>query len=139
MRSPLAALRALSGRIVIAIVLCALVMGAAVFRINGYIDDRIDEIPRVQLTTAAASGSSTNFLIIGSDTRSFVQSEEDKDAFTDPRSPTDGPARSDTMMVLHADGEASYVVSFPRDLWVNIPDLGNERRSTPRSTRARKP
>ena len=83
MRSPLAALRALSGRIVIAIVVCALVMGAAVFRINGFIDDRIDEIPRVQLTTAAASGSSTNFLIIGSDTRSFVQSEEDKDAFTD--------------------------------------------------------
>jgi LCP family protein required for cell wall assembly len=126
-RSPLAALRALSGRIVIAIVVCALVMGAAVFRINTYIDDRIDEIPRVQLTTASATGTATNFLIIGSDTRSFVQSEADKQAFTDSDTTADGPARSDTMMVLHADGDASYVVSFPRDLMVNVPTLGRQK------------
>ena len=120
-------MRALSGRIVIAIVLCALVMGAAVFRINSYIDDRIDQIPRVDVKVAPASSTATNFLIIGSDTRSFVQSEADKDAFTDSQVTADGPARSDTMMVLHADGDASYVVSFPRDLWVAIPGHGNER------------
>ncbi len=120
-------MRALSGRIVIAIVLCTLVMGAAVFRINSYIDDRIDEIPRVGLNVAPASSSATNFLIIGSDTRSFVQSEADKNAFTDADTTTDGPARSDTMMVLHADGDASYVVSFPRDLMVNVPGLGRQK------------
>jgi LCP family protein required for cell wall assembly len=119
--------RALSGRIVIAIVLCALVMGAAVFRINSYIDDRIDEIPRVQLDVVPATGSATNFLIIGSDTRSFVQSEADKEAFTDEDTTADGPARSDTMMVLHADGDASYVVSFPRDLMVDVPGLGRQK------------
>jgi LCP family protein required for cell wall assembly len=119
--------RALSGRIVIAFVLCALVMGAAVFRINSYIDDRIDEIPRVDLTVAPASSSATNFLIIGSDTRSFVESEADKEAFTDEDTTVDGPARSDTMMVLHADGDASYVVSFPRDLMVNVPGLGRQK------------
>ena len=91
MRSPLAALRALSGRIVIAFVVCALLMGAAVFRINSYIDDRIDEIPRVHLTTASASGTATNFLIIGSDSRSFVQSEADQEAFTDRDTTADGP------------------------------------------------
>ena len=53
-----------------------------------------------------------------------MQSEADKDAFTDDDTTADGPARSDTMMVLHADGDASYVVSFPRDLWVNVPNLG---------------
>jgi len=126
-RSPLAALRALSGRIVIAIVVCALVMGAAVFRINSYIDDRIDQIPRVDVTVAPASSTATNFLIIGSDTRSFVQSEGDKEAFTDADTTADGPARSDTMMVLHADGDASYVVSFPRDLMVNVPGLGRQK------------
>ena len=126
-RSPLAALRALSGRIVIAFVVCALLMGAAVFRINSYIDDRIDEIPRVQLTTASASGTATNFLIIGSDTRSFVQSEADQEAFTDRDTTADGPPRSDTMMVLHADGDASYVVSFPRDLMVDVPGLGRQK------------
>ncbi len=120
-------MRALSGRIVIAIVVCALVMGAAVFRINSYIDDRIDQIPRVDVTVAPASSSATNFLIIGSDTRSFVQSEADKQAFTDANTTADGPARSDTMMVLHADGNASYVVSFPRDLRVNVPGLGRQK------------
>jgi anionic cell wall polymer biosynthesis LytR-Cps2A-Psr (LCP) family protein len=126
-RSPLRAVRALSGRIVIAIVVCALVAGAAVFRINSYIDDRIDEIPRVQLNVAPRSGSAANFLIIGSDTRSFVANEQDKEAFTDNEVTADGPARSDTMMVLHADGDASYVVSFPRDLWVDVPGHGSER------------
>ena len=127
MRSPFAALRALSGRVVIAIVLCALVMGAAVFRINTYIDDRIAEIPRVQLNVASASSTATNFLIIGSDTRSFVESEADKEAFTNADTTADGPARSDTMMVLHADGDASYVVSFPRDLMVDVPGLGRQK------------
>ena len=120
-------MRALSGRIVIAIVLCALVMGAAVFRINSYIDDRIDQIPRVDVTVAPASSTATNFLIIGSDTRSFVKSQADKQAFTDANTTADGPARSDTMMVLHADGDASYVVSFPRDLMVNVPGLGRQK------------
>src|SRR6185312_4251670 len=31
------------------------------------------------------------------------------------------------MMVLHADGDASYVVSFPRDLMVNVPTLGSQK------------
>ena len=120
-------MRALSGRIVIAIVVCALVMGAAVFRINSYIDDRIDQIPRVDVNVAPASGTAVNFLIIGSDTRSFVKSQGDKQAFTDANTTTDGPARSDTMMVLHADGNSSYVVSFPRDLMVNVPGLGRQK------------
>src|SRR5204862_7411744 len=78
--SPLRGLRALSGRIVIAFVVCALLMGAAVFRVNTYINDRIDKIPRVQVTTAAATSSGTHLLMIGSDTRSFVQSEADEEA-----------------------------------------------------------
>jgi LCP family protein required for cell wall assembly len=125
--APLRAARAFSGRIVIAIVVCVLVMGAAIFRVNGYIDDEIDKIPRVSLTTAPESSTGTNFLIIGSDTRSFVQSEQDKQAFTDQNTTTDGPARSDTMMVLHADGDSSYIVSFPRDLMVNVPGLGRQK------------
>ncbi len=102
-------------------------MGLAVFQINNYIDDEVDSIPRLALTTTPASGSGTNFLIIGSDTRSFVQSEQDKEAFTNEDTTVDGPARSDTMMVLHADGRDSYAVSFPRDLMVNVPTLGRQK------------
>jgi LCP family protein required for cell wall assembly len=126
-RSPLRALRALSGRIVIAIVVCVAVMVVAVFQVNRYIDDEVAKIPRVSVQTAPASSTGTNFLIIGSDTRSFVQSEQDKAAFTDPNTTADGPARSDTMMVLHADGKNSYAVSFPRDLYVNVPGLGKQK------------
>lgn len=120
-------MRALSGRLVIALVVCALVMGAAVFRVNAYIDDEIDKIPRKALVTAPPSDNGTNFLIIGSDTRSFVETEADREAFTDEDTTPDGPARSDTMMVLHADGEQSYVVSFPRDLMVDVPTLGRQK------------
>jgi len=97
-------------------------MGAVVVGTNRYIDREIDKIPRVEVATVPATGSGTNFLIIGSDTRSFVSNQAEEQAFGSVA--TDGPARSDTMMVLHADGEHSYVVSFPRDLWVPIPGRG---------------
>jgi LCP family protein required for cell wall assembly len=126
-RSPLSALRALSGRIVIAVVVCAAVTGVAVFQVNRYIDDEVAKIPHVSVQTAPATGSWTNFLIVGSDTRSFVQSQADRQAFTNQDTTTDGPARSDTMMVLHADGKNSYAVSFPRDLYVDVPGLGKQK------------
>jgi LCP family protein required for cell wall assembly len=119
-------LRAFSGRILIALLVCVVVMALAVFQANRYIDDEVAKIPRVQLTTATpASSTGQNFLIIGSDTRAFVKNQAQRDAFTDSTTTTDGPARSDTMMILHADGDRSYAVSFPRDLWVNIPGRGN--------------
>ena len=48
----------------------------------------------------------------------------DYEAFSD-KDTDSSPPRSDTMMVLHADGDQSFAVSFPRDLWVNIPGVGN--------------
>ncbi len=119
-------MRAFSGRILVAVLVCALVMTAAVYRANQYIDDEVAKIPRLALTTATeASATGQNFLIVGSDSRSFVKNEGQADAFTDSTTTVDGPARSDTMMVLHADGANSYAVSFPRDLWVNIPGRGD--------------
>jgi LCP family protein required for cell wall assembly len=99
---------------------------AAVIGANRYIDGRVAMIPRVQINTAqAASVSGTNFLIIGSDTRAFVANAADAQAFGDPTSQSG--QRSDAMMVLHAHGRNSYAVSFPRDLWVNIPGHGEEK------------
>ena len=70
----------------------------------------------------AVGDTGVNYLIVGSDSRAFVESGTDEQAFGDL---TDtGPPRSDTLMVLHADGDASYAVSFPRDLWVTIPGKG---------------
>jgi LCP family protein required for cell wall assembly len=125
-RSPLAALRALSGRIVIAVVLCFAVVTAGVAAVNRYIDQEIDKIPKVDVTTdPVVDGHGVNYLIVGSDSRAFVEGGTDAQAFGD-ESKT-GPPRSDTLMVLHADGDASYVVSFPRDLWVTVPGKGKEK------------
>ncbi|MEX1006424.1 MAG: LCP family protein [Acidimicrobiia bacterium] len=118
-----AATRALSLRIALAIVLCAVFVGGSVVMVNRYIDDQIDNIPRVALTTAPVGANGMNFLIIGSDSRSFVDNAIDYGAFSD-KDTQNSPPRSDTMMVLHANGNNSYAVSFPRDLWVNIPGKG---------------
>ena len=121
--APFAWLRGFSGRILIAVLVCALVTVFAIYRANRYIDDEVAKIPRVQLTTAApASSSAENFLIIGSDT-SRVRVEPGAGQRVRQCAVASGQ-RSDTMMVLHADGPRSYAVSFPRDLWVNIPDHG---------------
>ena len=133
----MAALRALCGRIGIAIVVCVAVIVGAVYEVNRYIDARVREIKRIAVVTAPLSGHGMNFLIVGSDSRDFVTSKEEAEAFTDSNTTITGPARSDTMMVLHANGNKSYAVSFPRDLWVNIPGRGI-RRSTPRSTTVRR-
>lgn len=53
-----------------------------------------------------------NYLLLGSDSR-------------DP-SNADGDGRSDTIMVAHldADRQNAYLISFPRDMWVEIPGHG---------------
>ncbi len=123
----MAALRALCGRIGIAVVACVAVTVGAVYEVNHYIDQRVSEIKRVAVVTAPPSGHGMNFLIVGSDSRDFVRSKQEAQAFTDATTTVGGPARSDTMMVLHADGNRSYAVSFPRDLWVDIPGRGQSK------------
>ncbi len=121
-----ASLRALFGRVGLALVLCAAVVVAGVVAVNRFIDDKVDEIPRIALTTTPvlSTASGMNFLIVGSDSRSFVDEESEFNAYSDAET-QNAPPRSDSMMVLHADGDRSYAVSFPRDLWVDIPGQGS--------------
>ncbi len=112
----------LLGRVAIAGVLSGALAVGGVVAVNHYIDARLDDIHRVTLTTAPPGPNGANFLIVGSDSRAFVSDAEDRAAFG-TESDT-GPARSDTLMVLHAQGVHSFVVSFPRDLWVDLPGRG---------------
>ena len=70
-------------------------------------------------------GEPANFLIIGSDTRAFIDNETDEEHFGDPTEQTG--QRSDTIMIAHIDPdtETGLLVSFPRDLWVDIPGKGS--------------
>ncbi len=63
------------------------------------------------------SGSGTNYLIVGSDSREGMSDEEKKDLHTGS---ADGK-RTDSMMILHVGDNGNTMVSLPRDSWVTIP------------------
>jgi LCP family protein required for cell wall assembly len=113
------------GRLVIAVLIASACMTSAVALVDRGITDKVTEIPRVVgLTLAPSPPGGANYLIIGSDTRAFVDNENDALQFGDPnRDPDVEGQRSDTLMVAHVEPSAqrTFVVSFPRDLMVNVP------------------
>jgi LCP family protein required for cell wall assembly len=119
------AVRNFAGRMVIALCLATTCMVGAVLAVNYVIDAKLSHVSRVGLRTAHTSGGPENFLVVGSDTRAFtngngqLQSQFGNEA-------QNGGQRSDTMMVVRIDPSQSktLVVSFPRDLWVQVPGIG---------------
>jgi polyisoprenyl-teichoic acid--peptidoglycan teichoic acid transferase len=114
-------LRAFAGRYLIALVLAIVLTGTAVATVDREITQRVDDIKRVELVVAAPPPQGANYLIIGSDTREFVSNEIDVEAF----GPNEGGKNSDTLMVAHVEpgSQRTLVVSFPRDLLVDVPGL----------------
>jgi LCP family protein required for cell wall assembly len=95
--------------------------------VNRTINDKIESIPRIDLRTATPPPEGGNYLLIGSDSRQDLTSALDRQAFGDPTQDQSLEGqRSDTIMVVHIEPRAqkTLVVSFPRDLWVNIPGHG---------------
>jgi LCP family protein required for cell wall assembly len=90
--------------------------------------------------TPSASGSGTvsqprgdcsrnpcNFLVLGSDSRANLTPEQQ--AQFGSNNDIGGSNRADTIMVVHTDPnlDKAIILSFPRDLWVNIPDHGMDK------------
>ncbi|MFD0557449.1 LytR family transcriptional attenuator [Stackebrandtia endophytica] len=73
--------------------------------------DRLDAFSELNDRPDKVVEGSLNVLVLGSDSRN-------------PDS-TEG-SRADTIMMMHipADGAAAYIVSLPRDLWVEVPSNG---------------
>ena len=69
------------------------------------------DAPRPTKPTTGKAADAINVVLMGSDSRDTSDS---------------GAGRSDVLMVAHldADRKQAYVVSFPRDMWVAIPDHG---------------
>jgi LCP family protein required for cell wall assembly len=112
-------------RLVVALVIAAGLTTVGVVAVNRTIDHEVDRIPRIAVNTAPAPEGGANYLLIGSDSRQFVESDDEVSSFGDPSEETG--KRSDTIMVIHVEPEAgrSMILSFPRDLWVNVPGIGN--------------
>ena len=70
------------------------------------------------------AANSGNFLVIGSDSRSFVENQTQAQAFGSAQQ--EGGQRSDTIMIAHVDPSQKrmLVVSLPRDTIVNVPGMG---------------
>lgn len=129
MAPTLSSWRAFLHRYVIALgVAFVLVVGGIVVG-NQVIDAKLNEIHRIPDLKVAPEGPAQagNFLIVGSDTRQFVDNQTQVDAFGDPKTQTG--QRSDTLMIVHFDPALnnSLLVSFPRDLRVNIPGHGTSK------------
>jgi LCP family protein required for cell wall assembly len=116
--------RGFGGRLLIGIVIGTVLMTSAVLGVNREVNRRVDSIPKLDLKVAPVPPGGANFLVVGSDTRAFVDTDQAATAFGDAGA--EGGQRSDTIMIVHVEPEASrsLVVSFPRDLWVNIPGHG---------------
>ena len=63
------AMRAILGRLAVALAVTASLMVGAVVAVNYVIDVKLGAVSRVGLHTAAASSGPLNFLLVGSDSR----------------------------------------------------------------------
>ena len=100
-------------------------MIASIVVLNLKVDDTLASTQRIGgLSFPDGPAEGGNYLIIGSDSRAFVQDASQAQAFGSAAQ--EGGQRSDTMMVLHIDPatKSNLLVSFPRDLLVNIPGQG---------------
>jgi LCP family protein required for cell wall assembly len=76
------------------------------------------------LATPAPPGEPENYLLVGSDTREFVDDSIDAKSFGSTKD-SSGSGHADTIIVVRVDPRTNQaaMVSFPRDLWVTIPGL----------------
>jgi polyisoprenyl-teichoic acid--peptidoglycan teichoic acid transferase len=118
---------------VIALVITLALTVGGLAGVNALIDRKIaniERVPNLVFNDDTEPAEPANFLLIGSDTRAFVDTAEEEESFGDE---TDaGGQRSDTLMIVHVDPEnrKGLLVSFPRDLLVEIPGLGEEKINT---------
>ena len=125
---PAKPLESFASRLVLSFVLVVTLVVGGLVLVNLLVEDKLASAKRVDLTLAdPPSGGGANYLIIGSDTRNFIKNAGDQQAFGD--SADAGGQRSDSIMVLHTDPDSgrALLVSFPRDLWVDVPGRGKSK------------
>jgi LCP family protein required for cell wall assembly len=110
---------------VLALCITSSLTAGAILGVNYVIDAKLSTATRVGVHTASSRGGAMNFLVVGSDTRSFTNGSQTLQRQFGNEA-ANGGQRSDTMMVVRIDPGRSrtLVVSFPRDLWVRVPGLG---------------
>jgi LCP family protein required for cell wall assembly len=115
-------------RFVTALVVCVTLAASGVAGAYWFANNKWDAVTNAPISEGyfekVPKGKPANYLIIGSDTRAFVDNSADANDFGSESE--QGGQRSDTIMVAHIDPRKNtgMLVSFPRDLKVNVPGRG---------------
>ncbi len=96
----------------------------------GYLNYQLDQVPRIVLPPGIGDpepedpGEPQNYLLVGTDSAEGISED---DSITEGRE--NFGILSDTIMLLRVDPGSSdaQLLSFPRDLWVNIPGVGEQK------------
>jgi LCP family protein required for cell wall assembly len=105
---------------VLALLAALALIGVGLFLFGWWQFNRIEKLPVA--SALSSGGSGTNYLIVGSDSREGIGDDSpNAGAFLDGTFEGD---RTDTIMVLRMDGSSRYLLSIPRDLWVQNPATG---------------
>lgn len=118
-------MRRVGRRMWVATIVAFVLTGVGMAGANVYLERQLQAIARVDVDLdKAGSSDPVNFLLIGSDTRAFVEDGADAESFGDQQEVSG--QRSDTIIIMHLDPKQkkTLMVSFPRDLWVDIPGQG---------------
>jgi LCP family protein required for cell wall assembly len=111
---------------VLALALSFVVIATGIAAANVVVDQKLASIHRVDVHLSGTShpARAGNYLILGSDSRAFVDTAQQAQEFGSAAQQTG--QRSDTMMIVHVEPKSkqSLLVSIPRDLWVQIPGHG---------------
>jgi LCP family protein required for cell wall assembly len=119
-------MRAFLGRFALALVIVVVLTVAGINEAYRYAASKVAKVSTIKINSSVLERGG-NFLFVGSDSRAFVHTAQQAQAFGSPQTQTG--QRSDTIMVAHIDPStgAGYLVSFPRDLWVDIPGMGHSK------------
>ncbi|WP_329121595.1 LCP family protein [Streptomyces sp. NBC_01465] len=110
----------------IAILLLALVLLASGYVLGLWIwaDGRLQTTDAFSdYSGRPTAGQGTDWLLIGSDSRSSLTAEERKELHVG----NDEGLNTDTIMILHYGSNGPYLVSIPRDSYVSIPGHGKNK------------
>jgi LCP family protein required for cell wall assembly len=119
-------LRAWCWRYLLALVLVSLLSAGGLLGGSWYLDRKFASATDVSLRLD--QGPPANFLILGSDSRAFVEDPQDQASFGDTS--LVGGQRADAIIVARVEPRARHglLVSFPRDLLVRQPQHNGLRR-----------
>lgn len=82
---------------------------------------KVTKVDAFPTSGRAAQGAGTNVLLVGSDSRAGLSSQQAHDLGTGGSNVTGGTSHTDSIMILHMGSGEPILLSIPRDSYVAIP------------------